>query len=78
MLGSVGQAGLLRVAPGGKAKVIKRDLYFRLDIRRRSWLRNLFLGLFRARYRSALHLSQLVSKPSAQPVLKPAITVHRS
>ena len=33
---------------------------------------------FRARYRFTLNLSQLVSKLSAQTVLKRAITVHRS
>ena len=43
--GKRGTSGLLRAMFGGKVKVIKHDLYFGLDIHRRSWLRNLYLGL---------------------------------
>ena len=86
-------SGLLHAAFLGKVNVIKHDSYFGLDIRRRSWLRNsvfrirdLCLGLWtlhasfwvRARYRSALHPSQPVSKLSAKPVLKQGIAVHWS
>ena len=71
-------------------KVIKHDSNFGSDVR--IFIRNSYLGLrirvkgygcymqvfgFRARYRSALNLSQPVSKPAPQPVLKQA-TFHWS
>ena len=43
--GKHGRSGLLHAAFGGKVKVVKHDLYFGLDSRRRSWLRNSYLGL---------------------------------